>query len=344
MFIIGVPKELKNNETRISLIPEDVLKLTKENIKVFVQSEAGIKASYMDADYLNAGAIICNSIEEIYDKANFIIKVKEPQNLEYKLINSKHTIFTFFHFASDRVLLDKMIYDKVTCYAYETIEIFEDNRSYYPILSAMSKIAGEKSMLDAIKLLSNYDIIDYDSRILILGVGNAGIAAMNIALECNFTNICLLDKNYDKLINLKNNNKLLKIYNMTNDNLNNLVKESKIIIGSIYNNGKEASKLITNEMLNNMKPGAIIMDIAIDQGGITDKSKPMSVDNPIINYNGIKISCVPNIPSCMPEHASQLLSNSIIKYVLAICNNNIEDYPELGAGKGLNTYNGYCYI
>lgn len=343
MFIIGVPKELKNNETRISLIPEDVLKLTKENIKVYVQSGAGLKASYFDVDYLDSGAIICNTIEEIYDKANLIIKVKEPQNSEYKLINSKHTIFTFFHFASDRILLDKMIYDKVTCYAYETIEIFEDNRNYYPILSAMSKIAGEKSMLDAIKLLSN-DIIDYNSQILILGVGNAGIAAMNIALDCNFTNICLLDKNYEKLINMKNNNKLLKIYEMTNDNLNNLVKTSKIIIGSIYNNGKEATKLITNDMLNDMKSGTIIMDIAIDQGGITDKSMPMSVNNPIINYNGIKISCVPNIPCCMPKQASQLLSNSIIKYVFAICNNNLEDYPELGAGKGLNTYNGYCYI
>ena len=348
MFIVGIPKELKANETRISLIPQDVAKLVNNGNKVYVQSNAGIAAEHTDNDYIGVGAEICNSTEEIYNKANLIVKVKEPQVEEYKYINYKHTIITFFHFANNRQLLDHMVNNEVTCYAYETIKkINDEGFGYYPVLSEMSKIAGEIAMMDAIKFMFTDIIYDYNTQIAILGVGNAGLSALNIALESGFTNICLFDKDYEKIKKIKqdrDNN--INIYEINDENLNYLVKNSKIIIGCIYNtsNGGPTEKIITTELLNEMQKGSIIMDIAIDQGGITEQSIPTNVTNPLINYNGIYISCVPNIPSCVPVKASELLSNSIINYVLAICNNNTGDYSELDYGMGLNVDNKGIYI
>jgi len=348
MFIVGIPKELKANETRISLIPQDVAKLVNNGNKVYVQSNAGIAAEHTDNDYIGVGAEICNSTKEIYNKANLIVKVKEPQVEEYKYINYKHTIITFFHFANNRQLLDHMVNNEVTCYAYETIKkINDEGFGYYPVLSEMSKIAGEIAMMDAIKFMFTDKIYDYNTQIAILGVGNAGLSALNIALESGFTNICLFDKDYEKIKKIKqdrDNN--INIYEINDENLNYLVKNSKIIIGCIYNtsNGGPTEKIITTELLNEMQKGSIIMDIAIDQGGITEQSIPTNVTNPLINYNGIYISCVPNIPSCVPVKASELLSNSIINYVLAICNNNTGDYSELDYGMGLNVDNKGIYI
>ena len=348
MFIVGIPKELKANETRISLIPQDVAKLVNNGNKVYVQSNAGIAAEHTDNDYIGVGAEICNSTKEIYNKANLIVKVKEPQVEEYKYINYKHTIITFFHFANNRQLLDHMVNNEVTCYAYETIKkINDEGFGYYPVLSEMSKIAGEIAMMDAIKFMFTDKIYDYNTQIAILGVGNAGLSALNIALESGFTNICLFDKDYEKIKKIKqdrDNN--INIYEINDENLNYLVKNSKIIIGCIYNtsNGGPTEKIITTELLNEMQKGSIIMDIAIDQGGITEQSIPTNVTNPLINYNGIYISCVPNIPSCVPVKASELLSNSIINYVLAICNNNTGDYSELDYGMGLNVDNKGFYI
>jgi len=348
MFIVGIPKELKANETRISLIPQDVAKLVNNGNKVYVQSNAGIAAEHTDNDYISVGAEICNSTKEIYNKANLIVKVKEPQVEEYKYINYKHTIITFFHFANNRQLLDHMVNNEVTCYAYETIKkINDEGFGYYPVLSEMSKIAGEIAMMDAIKFMFTDKIYDYNTQIAILGVGNAGLSALNIALESGFTNICLFDKDYEKIKKIKqdrDNN--INIYEINDENLNYLVKNSKIIIGCIYNtsNGGPTEKIITTELLNEMQKGSIIMDIAIDQGGITEQSIPTNVTNPLINYNGIYISCVPNIPSCVPVKASELLSNSIINYVLAICNNNTGDYSELDYGMGLNVDNKGIYI
>ena len=337
MYIVGIPKELKQNEQRVSLIPEDVAKLTANGIEVYIQKDAGNLANNYNEEYMNVGAKICNTIEDIYKNCNFIIKVKEPQEYEYKLINSSHTIFAFFHFASNNKLQNAMINSGSTCYTYETIKV----DGFYPILSLMSKIAGEQSMMDALKFKFKDTIYNYNINISIFGAGNAGLAAMNIALNSGFTNINLLDINYEKLTTIKNNHNA-NIYEMNDENLRKLVNESDIIIGSIYNTGEKAAKLITNELLDTMKPNSIIMDIAIDQGGITEQSKPTSIANPIIKYKNANISCIPNIPSCLPEQASKLLSNSIIKYVIAICNNS-EIYPELEFGKGLSikNYNNY---
>jgi alanine dehydrogenase len=334
MLSVGIPKEIKVCENRVSLIPEDIKKIVDSGILVYFQKGMGVNSGYNDYEYIEVGAIMVDTIEDIYKFSKLIVKVKEPQESEYKLINNTHTIFTFFHFASDQLLVDNMKSSGASCYPYEIIKIKkEGGEIYYPILSNMSVIAGEQSFNVAdLFIKSNYPNHSLDIDIIIIGAGNVGISAMKIAISLGYKNINLIDNNYQKLLNIKleyDNLANISIYNMDSDNLKFLMKKSIITIGSIYNTGMKADRLLTNEILDSMPKGAIIMDVAIDQGGITEQSKITSIDEPIIKYKGINIYCVPNIPSTAPRKASILLSNSIVDYVKALSTNNQHLYPEL---------------
>jgi len=334
MLSVGIPKEIKVCENRVSLIPEDIKKIVDSGILVYFQKGMGVNSGYNDYEYIEVGAIMVDTIEDIYKFSKLIVKVKEPQESEYKLINNTHTIFTFFHFASDQLLVDNMKSSGASCYPYEIIKIKkEGGEIYYPILSNMSVIAGEQAFNVAdLFIKSNYPNHSLDIDITIIGAGNVGISAMKIAISLGYKNINLIDNNYQKLLNIKleyDNLANISIYNMDGDNLKFLMKKSIITIGSIYNTGMKADRLLTNEILDSMPNGAIIMDVAIDQGGITEQSKITSIDEPIIKYKGINIYCVPNIPSTAPRKASILLSNSIVDYVKALSTNNQHLYPEL---------------
>jgi len=334
MLSVGIPKEIKVCENRVSLIPEDIKKIVDSGILVYFQKGTGVNSGYNDYEYIEVGAIMVDTIEDIYKFSKLIVKVKEPQESEYKLINNTHTIFTFFHFASDQLLVDNMKSSGASCYPYEIIKIKKEGGGiYYPILSNMSVIAGEQSFNVAdLFIKSNYPNHSHDIDITIIGAGNVGISAMKIAISLGYKNINLIDNNYQKLLNIKleyDNLANISIYNMDSDNLKFLMKKSIITIGSIYNTGMKADRLLTNEILDSMPDGAIIMDVAIDQGGITEQSKITSIDEPIIKYKGINIYCVPNIPSTAPRKASILLSNSIVDYVKALSTNNQHLYPEL---------------
>jgi len=314
MLIVGIPKEIKENEFRVSLTPTEVDIITNNNIKVYIQSDAGLGAYFSNIEYINAGAIVCDTIEEIYKYANLIVKVKEPQEYEYSLINNTHTIFTFFHFANSISLINAMLNSKATCIAYETII---DSNGNFPILAEMSKIAGQQAILEAFKYKNNNSIND---RITIIGVGNVGMASALKAKEKGYKTINLIDKNFEKIKNMADNG--FNVYDFSNFNLMKLLSESDIIIGSIYNNGEKAKKIIDNYMLNLLPPDSIIIDVAIDQGGISEYSKPTTIANPIIKYNNTKIYCVPNIPSLIPHQASIKLADVIYPYVINIANGN----------------------
>ena len=342
MLSVGIPKELKINETRVSLIPEDVKTIVDSGIIVYFQKDAGVNAGFKDHEYIESGAIMVSTIEELYNIANLIVKVKEPQESEYPLIKENHTIFTFFHFASNQNLLDNMIKSKATCYAYETVLIKKsESNTYYPILSNMSIIAGEKAFEEAdlfIKFHIPYHY--YHIPITIIGVGNVGISSINCAIKMGYKNINLIDIDMDKITKIKastdsneDTKDIINIYNMNEDNLRLLMKKSIITIGSIYNTGAKANRLLTNEILDTMPQNSIIMDVAIDQGGITEQSVPTTVDNPYIKYNNVSIYCVPNIPSAVPNKASTLLSKSIKNYVIAISKNKVHEYIELENSK-----------
>lgn len=321
MHIIGVPKEIKEYETRVSLIPEDIKSLLQNNDDVFiyVQRNAGKQAGYSDEDYIASGAVILDNIEDIYEKSNIIVKVKEPQRREYSLITSKHTVLSFFHFAGNNELINAMIDSKAKCYAYETVQ---DDNGLYPILTPMSIIAGKKSMIEADKLINKnkYTIIT------IIGMGNVGKAAAEQAIQLGYKNINLIDKNYEKIKNIeKSNPDIYKSYEMNDKNLKKLLIFSNIVISSIYVNGMKAAKIINNELLDLMShSGSIIMDVAIDQGGTTDQSTPTTLQNPLIKYKKTNIYCVPNIPSTEPYEASIKLSNAIYPYLDSLLSSNID--------------------
>jgi alanine dehydrogenase len=373
MYIIGIPKEIKSNEGRVSLIPKDVEKLINKGHEVYFQKGAGYQASYLDIDYISKGAKMCDTIEEIYEIATLIVKVKEPQPSEFPLITNKHTLFTFFHFAGNAELLDKMIETGATCYAYETISIRKDdgcgsgssgssgssgngssgngssggsgsgsgNGDYYPILAPMSKIAGEQAFSEANKFISgNKDLHKMNIPISIVGVGNVGTAAMNTAIALGYKNILLIDKDYEKICKIqKENSNVVTAYELNDINLELIARKSIIIVGSVYNRGEKATNIFTNELLDLMPQGSILMDVAIDQGGVSEQSRPTTFDSPIIKYNNTNIYCVPNIPSCVPKKASKYLSNSIIDYVNIIAKGEASLYHELSEGKGLNVSN-----
>lgn len=320
MLIIGIPKEIKENEFRVSLIPKEVSILTNKGFKVYIQTNAGLGAYFTDNDYINSGAIICNSIEEVYKYSNFIIKVKEPQEYEYSLINSNHTIFTFFHFANSISLINAMLNSKATCIAYETII---DNNGRFPILAEMSKIAGEQAIIEANKFRNNID-----DTITIIGVGNVGLASAYKAKEKGYKNINLIDKNFEKIKNLAECG--FNVYEFSNLNLIDLLSVSHIVIGSIYNNGEKANKIICNDMLKLLPINSIFIDVAIDQGGVTEQSIPTTITNPIIKYHNTNIYCVANIPSCVPYQASVKLSSVICPYVIQIANEKINDEIKSG--------------
>lgn len=335
MLIVGIPKEVKTNEYRVSMTPTDVDKLTNLGIQVYVQSNAGVGANFTNIEYQNAGAIICNTIQELYNKASLIVKVKEPQPEEYDLINEKHTIFTFFHFASSSELLKKMIDKKATCIAYETLKT---NDGKFPILAEMSKIAGEQAILEASKFRyyfanansntnPNINIIDTD-EVTIIGVGNVGKASAYKAKEMNYKKINLIDKDFEKLKEFEKDGFI--IHEMNELNLSKLLMRSNIVVGSIYNNGEKAKKLIINDLLVIMPKDSLFMDVAIDQGGMTEKSKPTTVTNPLIKYHNTYIYCVPNIPSNVPHRASINLSNVICPYVISLAQEKISSDLETG--------------
>ena len=321
MYIIGIPKEIKEFERRVSIVPNEIKRLLKDSsdIIIYVQANAGEGAGYSDAEYIACGAIILNNIEDIYEKANIIVKVKEPQTKEYSLIKSKHTILSFFHFAGNNNLIDAMCASKAKCYAYETIQ---NDNGIFPILSPMSIIAGKKSMIEADKFINikkSQGIYKY-TIVTIIGVGNVGKAAAEQAALLGYQNINLIDNNYEKIKNIEKDNPLIyKSYEMNDKNLKKLLIFSNIVISSIYSNGMKASKIINNELLGLMsRTGPIIMDVAIDQGGTTEQSFPTTLENPIIKYKNTNIYCVPNIPTTEPTEASIKLSNAIYPYLYSL--------------------------
>ena len=326
MYIIGIPKEIKAFEQRVSMVPDDIKILLENNddIKIYVQTNAGHNAGYSDNDYIAKGAFILDNIEDIYEKANIIVKVKEPQRREYSLITSKHTILSFFHFAGNNELIKAMIDSKAKCYAYETIQ---DDSGLYPILSPMSIIAGKKSMIEADKLINKKKRKNKYTIITIIGVGNVGKAAAEQAIKLGYKNINLIDNDYEKIKDIeKSNPAIYKSYEMNEKNLKKLLIFSNIVISSIYINGMKAKKIINNELLDLMShTGSIIMDVAIDQGGTTDQSTATTLEDPLIKYKNTNIYCVPNIPSTEPIEASIKLSNAIYPYLNSLIANNINN-------------------
>jgi len=349
VMIIGVPKEIKNNESRIALTPGGALELTKRDHKVYVQKGGGIGSGFSDTMYLEAGAQILNTIEEVYAVAEMIIKVKEPIEQEYKLIKEGQLVFTYFHFASHKPLTDAMIESKATCLAYETVE--EADRSL-PLLIPMSEVAGRMSVQQGAKyleqpikgkgvLLGGVPGVT-PGRVLILGGGIVGTQAAKMAAGLGAI-VTIMDINLPRLRYLTDVMPANVITRFSNEmNIRDLLPTQDLVIGAVLIPGAKAPNLITRDMLKLMQPGTVLVDVAVDQGGCIETCKPTTHEDPTFIIDDVVHYCVANMPGAVPYTSTVALTNVTLPYAIQLANKGwkqaCKDSAELA--KGLNIING----
>lgn len=324
-MIIGVPKEIKNNENRVAVTPAGVKELVKHGHTVYVQHTAGDGSGFSDEDYVKAGATVLPTIEETYSVAEMIIKVKEPIEPEYKLVKKGQLVFTYFHFASDEALTLAMIESGATCIAYETVQL---PTGALPLLIPMSEVAGRMSVQEGArflekpqggkgKLLGGVPGVK-PAKVLILGGGvvgrNAAIMAAGAKADVTITDISLpVLRHLDHVMpaNVKT------LYSST-FNIEQELPETDLVIGSVLIPGAKAPKLVTREMLKLMKPGTVLVDVAIDQGGCFETSRATTHAEPIYEVDGIVHYAVANIPGAVPFTSTLALTNATLPYALQL--------------------------
>ncbi|WP_010522770.1 alanine dehydrogenase [Aquimarina agarivorans] len=326
-MIIGVPKEIKNNENRVGLTPSGVLELIKNNHEVFVQQNAGKASGFEDQLYIDAGAKILSTIAEVYSTAEMIIKVKEPIEKEYGLIKKDQIVFTYFHFASNETLTKAMINSGATCIAYETVE--ESDRSL-PLLVPMSEVAGRMSIQQGAKflekplqgkgiLLGGVPGVP-PAKVVIIGGGVVGTQAAKMAAGMG-ASVTILDIDMKRLRYLDD----VMPANVTTEfssayTIESNIKTADLVIGSILIPGAKAPKLVTKEMLAKMSAGTVLVDVAVDQGGCFETTKPTTHEHPTYIIDDIVHYSVANIPGAVPYTSTLALTNVTIKYAVQIAN------------------------
>ncbi|WP_273445331.1 alanine dehydrogenase [Neolewinella agarilytica] len=348
-MIIGCPKEIKNNENRVALTPGGAMALIKRGHTVYVQSSAGKGSGYSDEEYEAAGAKILPTIEDVYAIAETIVKVKEPIEKEYSLVRDGQFLFTYFHFASSRPLTEAMLKSNSICLAYETVE---DRNGKLPLLVPMSEVAGRMSIQNGAKFLEKpsggLGILlggvpgVKPAKVLILGGGVVGIQAAKMAAGLG-ANVILMDINLDRLRELENvlPANVTTVYS-SEYNIRKELSTVDLIIGAVLIPGAKAPSLITRDMLSEMRDGAVIVDVAVDQGGCIETCKPTTHEDPTFVVDGIVHYCVANMPGAVPYTSTIALTNATLPYLMRIADHGWEkacaDDP--GLAKGLNVVKG----
>lgn len=351
-MIIGVPKEVKSDENRVGLVPAGVHAFIKTGHKVIIEKNAGIGSGIKDEEYIKQGAVIINNPEEVYKKSDMIIKVKEPQNREIKLLRENQIIYAYLHLAADKNLTKKLLDKNIIGIAYETIEL--DNK--LPLLEPMSEIAGKiAAIMGAYFLAKPYGgkgVLAggvagvHSANYLILGGGTAGLNAAKIASGMG-ARVVVMDVDIERMRYLED--VLPKNCEMIMSNKINIEKEletTDVIIAAVLIPGAKAPKLITKKMLKILEPGSVIVDVAIDQGGCTETSKPTTHSNPTYSVNEITHYCVTNMPGAYPKSSTYALTNATLSYGLEIANSDWKkaSLDISSIAKGINIVNGrICY-
>lgn len=342
-MIIGVPKEIKDNENRVSLTPSGVKEFQKHGHEVYIQENAGFDSGFHDEDYKLAGGKMLPGIEDVYGIAEMIIKVKEPIESEYKLIKEDQLLFTYFHFASCRPLTEAMIKSKAICLAYETVE--KADRSL-PLLIPMSEVAGRMAVQEGAKylekpmqgrgiLLGGVPGVN-PAKVLILGGGIVGTQAAKMAAGLG-ADVTIVDVSLPRLRYLSDIMPANVSTLMSNEyNIRELIPHQDLIIGAVLIPGAKAPHLITEDMLNDMKPGTVLVDVAVDQGGCIETCKPTTHQDPIFIIDDVIHYCVSNMPGAVPYTSTVALTNATLPYGLQLANKGWEkacrEYEELRLG------------
>ena len=331
-MIVGLPKEVKNNEHRVGLTPNSVKEITDNGHEVFIENNCGKEIGFTNEIYEAAGAHILNSASEVYGKSELVVKVKEPMESEFQYLNSDVTLFTYLHLAGNPILAKKLINTGVKGIAYETVTS-PDNT--YPLLAPMSAIAGQIAfnvgnyfLLKQNKgrgvLIGTLDDLDLGLA-TIIGCGVAGEEALKKAVN-NGVEVNLIDLSEERLTQLKSKygDEKINYIVSTPDAIAESIKNSDLILGSVYSLGKNAPKVVTDNMLDAVKPGAVMVDISIDQGGCFETSSPTTHDDPTFIHKGIVHYCVTNMPGAVPLTASNALNRATISYIHELTNKGID--------------------
>jgi alanine dehydrogenase len=324
-MIIGVPKEIKEEEYRVAMTPAGALELSRRGHDVLIERGAGLGSGFKDEEYTKSGAKIADSAAELFDRADMIVKVKEPLESEYGKIKERHTVFTYFHFAADKKLTEAMVRSKATCVAYETVQ--RDDGSL-PLLAPMSEIAGRVAPIMGARFLAKFEggkgVLAtgasgiMPSKVVVLGGGFVGANAAQIASGLD-ARVTIIEINIDRIRKL--NEIMPKNVNVVYSNEYNIRKEIRdadVVIGAVLIPGKAAPKLLKRDMLKEMEAGSVIVDVAIDQGGCTETSRPTTHKNPVYVEEGIVHYCVANIPGAYPRTSTISLTNSTLSYVIEL--------------------------
>jgi alanine dehydrogenase len=348
-MLIGVPGEIKNNEDRVALTPAGVVELKRFGHQVLVQSNAGFGSGFEDEEYIQAGAEIISTIEEVYAKAEMILKVKEPIAQEYDLVKEGQLLFTYFHFASSEPLTKAMLKSKAVCLAYETVESADGS---LPLLIPMSEVAGRMAIQEGAKYLEKplkgKGILlggvpgTPRGKVLILGGGIVGTQAAKMAAGLG-ANVVIMDISLKRLRYLADIMPANVTTIMSNQlNIEQAIKEADLIVGAVLIPGAKAPHLIKREMLKKMRPGTILVDVAVDQGGCIETCQPTTHENPTFIIDDIVHYCVANMPGAVPYTSTLALTNATLPYVLQLANKGWKRATEenLELKKGLNIVNG----
>lgn len=348
-MIIGIPKEIKNNENRVGMTPSGVREMVAAGHTVYVQHTAGEGSGFPDVDYEAAGAVILPSIEDVYAVAEMIVKVKEPIAPEYPLVRKGQILFTYFHFACDRALTDAMLASGAVCIAYETVA---GPQGGLPLLIPMSEVAGRMSVQQAARflekphggrgvLLGGVPGVK-PARVLVLGAGvvgrNAALMAAGLGADVTITDISLPTLRHVAETMPAN----VKTLFSSRHNIELELPSADAVIGSVLVPGALAPKLVTREMLALMRPGSVMVDVAIDQGGCFETSHPTTHSDPVYTVDGIVHYAVANIPGAVPYTSTMALTNATMPYALRIAALGWKEAcrRDKGLAEGLNVIDG----
>jgi len=356
MCKVGIPKEIKNNENRVGMTPSGVAELTRRGHEVFVQHTAGEGSGFSDDAYVKAGAKILPAISDVYREAEMIVKVKEPIEPEYALVRKGQLLFTYFHFACEKELTDAMLKSGAICLAYETVQL--PNGSL-PLLQPMSEVAGRMAALNGAyylqkkntgsaslqcgkgKLISGVPGVS-PTRVLVLGGGVVGEAAAIMASGMG-AEVTITDVSLPRLrqLDLETPSNVHTLYS-SEHNIRQQLPTVDIVIGSVLVPGDKTPHLITRDMLKLMEPGTVLVDVAIDQGGCFETSRPTTHSDPIFIEEGIVHYCVANIPGAVPNTSTLALTNATLRYAIALADKGWQQAckDDSALAKGLNIVEG----
>ena len=347
-MIIGVPKEIKNNEFRVGLTPQSIETLIDNGHEVIVESNAGIGSGFSNEDYINIGAKIFKTPNDIYEKSELIIKVKEPQLTETQLLKPNQILFTYLHLASSKNLTEQLLESKCTSIAYETIT--SDSQGL-PLLTPMSEIAGRLSIQAGARCLEKHSggsgillggsSYSPPANTLVIGGGVVGYNAALIA-DGMKSHLTILEKNNERIDFLKNEFPKAQILNIDDINMEDIVSEYDLIVGAVLIPGAQAPQIIQKKHLQLMKHSCVMVDVAIDQGGCFETSKATTHEDPTYVIDNVIHYCVANMPGAVPRTSTISLNTATLPYIQKLANSGIEAFCKNSAHhlNGLSTYKG----